>query len=243
MDERVHRSLMLARPKFFRLRADPLVSFTFRFPASLKRDVEEMAEKRSMTVTRLVVEALEFCCMSEPPLWAVNLMAGYKPQRQPVLSPSPTKREKAKAFVTANPRGVHAHEVARVTGQTTASAFNTLASLVNDGEIACHGARYRKLWTPLGAANPIPRVKSVKDAIVRVLTDAADEPVNHMILRDAVTKLVFQSTGKKLGPGTAVAVIYRAVRQGVIRKVGANERGVLYALVKQPKGDPDAALN
>lgn len=151
-------------------------------------------------------------------------------------------RRKAKAFVVTNPRGVRTSEVAQITGQTVESAYNTLVALADDKEIVRHGARKHRLWTAVGVV-PISRVESIEAAICKVLADAAGAPVDQITLQDAAAQLYEKSTGKTLRIESLVTVIHKTMRKGVIKKAGANGRGVLYLLAPQKKkGGTSTAL-
>jgi len=209
-----------------------LETVTFRIPVVLKRQVEEVAERRGVTTTKLVVEALSFEVENEPPRWFVNYMAGRKPGREAFPTPKKDCSRHALEFVLANPRGVRTWEVARATDQTIASAYNTLVALADAKKIVRHGDRNRRLWTAVGII-PIPRIESIEDAIKKVLLDAAGVGVDQITLQDTVSQLVERATSKKVSITSLVNGIYRAMRKGVIKKAGASGRGVLYVLAKK----------
>jgi hypothetical protein len=219
--------------KLIRLTSDPHVTTTFRIRTSLKKQVEDVAEKRSMTVTAFVVEALEMAVTGEPPLWVANLMAGRPYRRESLPLPTPSLKQQVKSLVFANACGIRTHEIAKILGVPTPIAFNALAALAKEKDIDCHGKRNHRLWTPPGV-RPDLRSESISSAIVKVLAESRD-PVAQIILQEEVVKLV-RAAGKKVETKSVVVGMYKAVRKGVINKVGISGDGVLYALAKQEGG-------
>lgn len=219
--------------KVIRLTSDPHVTTTFRIRTSLKKRVEDVAERRSMTVTAFVVEALEMAVSGEPPLWVANLMAGRSYRRESLPLPTPTLKQQVKMLVFANPRGIRTHEIAKILGITTPVAFNALTVLAKEKDIDCHGRRNHRVWTPPGV-RPDLRGESIPSAILKVLTESV-KPVDQITLQAEVKKLV-EAAGKTVRIDSLVRGIYTAVRKGIIRKVGISGGGVLYALAQQEGG-------
>lgn len=205
------------------------VTLTYRMPPALKRRVEEMAEQRGMTVTRLVIEALENEVAREPPRWFAEWAAGRNAKREPLDTPELSFVDKAEKFVLAHPEGVRTHEVAEAIDQTASAAFGTLMLLERNERVSCTGRRNKRLWTPRGV-KPVPRIETIDAALVKVLNDADGERVDGITLRERAVAMVVTSSGKKPRLDSTVAAIYRLVREGKIKKDGANERGPLYRL-------------
>jgi len=222
---------LVPTPKKLRRITGRVATTTFRIPIALKERVEEMAERRGTTVTQIVIQALEDEVTEQPPQWFVNYVSGRKPLRR-TPTPKPAKTQTVKQFVLRNPRGVGTGEVAEESGQTVQAAYNTLMLLVEKGIIDRHGVRNRRTWTPHGVL-PIAPVDTIDRAIVKVLEDASGEPVDHLTLRDAVTKLVEKARRKPVQLSSVLSKIYRAERKKIIKKVGSGSRGVLYVMMTE----------
>lgn len=149
---------------------------------------------------------------------------------------SPSFTEQALNFVLAHPDGVKTIEVAKEIQQTLPSAHGTLSLLLRQKKIARHGRHLETLWTPPNVA-PVKRIDTVGAAVMKVLEDAAGEPVDYLILQAETLKVMEKETGRtEFREDTITGEIYRLAKKNKIKKRGANEHGPMYVLASVEEG-------
>ncbi len=143
---------------------------------------------------------------------------------------SPSFAEQALNYILAHPNGVKTIEVAKEIQQTLPSAHGTLSLLFRQKKIARHGKHLETLWTPPGVA-PVKRIDTLGAAVMKVLEDAAPDPVDYLMLQAEALKVIEKETGRAdFAAESAAGEIYRLAKKNKIKKSGANENGAMYVL-------------
>lgn len=161
--------------------------------------------------------------------------ATTKPRKGPgrVLDQE-TFADRAARLLAAHPEGLRAFEVGRAIGQSPENAHGTLKLLARTGR----AKQFGKLWG-LPDAVPTPRVDTIAAMIEAALAD------RRVLSSEQVRARVGELAEKPVKPDSIDSELARLVAARRVRKVGANEFGVQYALPDRPDegGDPTASVS
>jgi hypothetical protein len=144
-------------------------------------------------------------------------------------------------IIRENPHGLRTYEISKKTSQSDPHTFGILRLLERTGRVERHGERYKTLWT-LPGIEPVPRIETIPDAAVHVLSKAM-EPMDSRKLREEVGKLLQRNIGKKPHLSSLKTEISRLISKDIIARSGANEHGPMYVLVARKGGDAASTLN